>query len=92
MCGMKLHAAIFVLISAVGLQAQTTASKAAKSNTSFIDAQGTAHITRIVPVPKTVSLEAQKMLAHAKSDAPDKSSVAQQRAGVDAWQNGSTLR
>ena len=88
MCGMKLHAAFFVAILAVGVQAQTTAAKAPKSNTSFIDAQGTAHITRIVPVPKTVSAEAQKMLARPKSDAPDKSSVAQQRAGVDAWQNG----
>ena len=70
------------------LRAQTTAENAAKSNTSFIDAEGTAHVTRVVPVPKTVSPEAQKMLARPQSDAPDTSSVAQQRAGVDAWQKG----
>jgi acetyl esterase/lipase len=88
MCGMKLHAAFLVAVLAIGAQAQTTAAKAAKSNTSYIDKQGTAHITRIVPVPKTVSAEAQRMLARSKPDAPDKSSVAEQRAGVDAWQKG----
>jgi len=30
---------------------------------SYIDAQGTAYITRIVPVPQTISPEAQKSLA-----------------------------
>ena len=70
------------------LVAQTAAENAAKSNSSFIDANGTAHVTRIVPVPQTVSPEAQHMLARPQSDAPDNSTVAEQRAGVDAWQKG----
>lgn len=70
------------------VQAQTSAADAAKSNTSYIDEQGTAHITRIVPVPKTVSPEAQKSLARPVSDAPDHSDITQQRAHVDSWQKG----
>ena len=36
---------------------------------SYIDAQGTAYITRIVPVPETISPEAQKSLARQASNA-----------------------
>jgi acetyl esterase/lipase len=77
-----------VVLSALFTFAQTSAANAAKNNTSFIDEQGTAHITRVVPVPKTVSHEAQEWLAHPASDAPDTSDVAHQRAGVDTWQKG----
>jgi len=41
----------------------TTAAQAPNSDTSFIDAQGTAHVTRVVPVPGTISAQAQKSLA-----------------------------
>ncbi len=57
-----------------------------ESNTSYIDAQGTAHVTRVVPVPATVSPEAQKFLARRISDAAHHPSVAEMRKGVDAWQ------
>jgi acetyl esterase/lipase len=77
-----------VVLSALFTHAQTSAANAAKNNTSFIDEQGTAHITRVVAVPKTVSDEAQEWLAHPASDAPDTSDVAHQRAGVDTWQKG----
>lgn len=39
-------------------------------DTTLIDADGTAHITRVMPVPKTVSPEAQAMLATGKTWAP----------------------
>ncbi len=83
---MKLVAVLTALLFPMCVSAQTTAATAAKSDTSFIDANGTAHVTRIVPVPQTVSPEAQKMLAHPASDASDNSTIAQQRAGTDAWQ------
>ena len=52
------------------------------------DADGTAHVTRIVPVPLTISPEAKKMLARPVSDAPKPQSIAEQRAGTDKWQAG----
>ncbi|KGI78913.1 alpha/beta hydrolase [Oleiagrimonas soli] len=66
----------------------TTASSAARADTSYIDAHGTAHVTRVVPVPKTVSAEAQAMLAGRLSDASSNDSIAQQREATDAWQAG----
>jgi epsilon-lactone hydrolase len=49
------------------------------------DADGTAHITRVVPMPSTVSPEAQKWLASLtqKSTAPQ--TLEQRRAGTDEW-------
>ena len=45
------------------LAKQSSAQSAPQENSSFIDEEGTAYITRIVPVPQTISPEAQKSLA-----------------------------
>ncbi len=57
-----------------------------QSDTSFIDSDGTAHVTRVVPVPTTISPEAQKVLARQMSDSPPPESVTENRARTDAWQ------
>jgi monoterpene epsilon-lactone hydrolase len=57
-----------------------------QSDTSFIDSEGTAHVTRVVPVPTTISPEAQKVVARQMSDSPPPESVAENRARTDAWQ------
>jgi acetyl esterase/lipase len=57
------------------------------SDTSFIDADGTAHVTRVVPVPGTISPEAQKMLARHVSDAASHETLEQRRTHTDAWQS-----
>lgn len=63
--------------------APTTAAQAPNRDTSYIDAQGTAHVTRVVPVPRTVSPEAQKFLARQVPDQAPPQSVAERRAGLD---------
>jgi monoterpene epsilon-lactone hydrolase len=57
-----------------------------QTDSSYIDASGTAHITRVVPVPKSVSPEAQAFLARRVPDIPVHESIAQRRAHTDAWQ------
>jgi epsilon-lactone hydrolase len=57
-----------------------------ETDTSFIAADGTAHVTRVVPVPATISPEAQKMLARVVADVPDTQTLAEHRASTDAWQ------
>lgn len=64
----------------------TTAKDAPQRDTSFIDADGTAHVARVIPVPGTISIEAQKMLARVVSDAPEPRDIAAQRKGVAEWQ------
>jgi len=72
--------------------AQTSAQAAPNANSSYIDDQGAAHITRVVPVPQTISPEARKMLARKVTDAKSSPTVAEQRAGIDHWQTGAGER
>ena len=63
----------------------TTASQAPNRDTSYIDAGGTAHVTRVVPVPQTISPEAQKSLSRAQPDEGPPESLEQRRKGTDAY-------
>lgn len=67
-------------------QAQTR--RTAQSDSSTIAADGTAHITRIVPVPTTISEPAQERLRRPASDKAVPQTLAQRRAGTDTWQAG----
>ncbi len=63
----------------------TTAAEAPTRDTSFIDAQGTAHVTRVVPVPGDLSPQAQAMLRRPEPDQGPPQSLAERRSGTDAW-------
>jgi monoterpene epsilon-lactone hydrolase len=74
-----------VLLGGEAMQAQT-ATAVPQTNSSVVDADGTAHITRVVPVPTTVSPEGQASL---RNNYPDKLlTLAERRNGTDTWQNG----
>jgi len=64
----------------------TTAANAATRDTSYIDANGTAHITRVIPVPKDLSPEAQSFISHRLPDDAPEPSLAERRKGLDAWE------
>jgi epsilon-lactone hydrolase len=68
--------------------AQTASADGQQTDSSRIGADGTAYITRVMPVPTTISPEAQKMLARVVSDAAVPQTLEQQRAGIDKWQAG----
>ena len=57
-----------------------------QSNTSFVDAQGTTHVTRVVPVPDDVSPEAQKALSQPRPDTQEPYDLAKDRAQAEGWQ------
>ena len=63
----------------------TTAADAPKRDTSYIDANGTAHVTRVVPVPQTVSPEAQKSISRAEPDQGPPQPLEERRKGTDAY-------
>jgi monoterpene epsilon-lactone hydrolase len=95
---MQSSAALLLLASATFLGAQeptpTTSSTAPTRDTSYIDENGTAHITRVVPVPENISPAAQKSLSRRVPDTahPDEP-LAQRRTRMienaarasDAW-------
>ena len=63
----------------------TTEAQAPTGDTSYVDAQGTAHVTRVVPVPKTISTEAQRRLSRSEPDQGPPQSLADRRKGTDAY-------
>lgn len=77
---------IVLAFSVASAQQATTTAQAPNHDTSYIDASGTAHVTRVVPLPPDLSPQAKAMLAQRVSDAEQPVSLAQRRQGTDAWQ------
>jgi epsilon-lactone hydrolase len=69
---LKFVCLVFLIFSTL-MRAQeptaTTAAQAPNRDTSYIDENGVAHVTRVVPVPEYISPEAQKELARRVPDA-----------------------
>jgi acetyl esterase/lipase len=78
--------ALIVFVGARAGLAQTAPSSAPTTDSSSIDAQGTAHITRVVPLPQTVSPEARKYLSRSPANNGENQTIAQKRAATDAGQ------
>jgi len=73
----------FSLSFVLALSAQT--NPAASQDSATFDPDGTAHITRIVPMPNTISPEAQTWLASLTHTTPGPESLAERRVRTDAW-------
>jgi monoterpene epsilon-lactone hydrolase len=69
-------------------RAQQASADAKQTDSSTIAPDGTAYVTRVVPVPTTISPEAQKVLARIVSDAAVPQTLEQRRTGTDKWQAG----
>src|SRR6185369_10183568 len=74
----QLNYVIFVTLT-LTVQAVCADKYIPQTNSSYIDQNGTAHITRVVPIPKTISPEAQKSLARRGSDSDSDPSIAEDR-------------
>ena len=72
-------------IAQQSIQQPTTAAEAPNRDTSYIDANGKAHVTRVVPVPQTVSPEAQQSISRAEPDQGPPQPLEERRKGTDAY-------
>ncbi len=83
-------ATFLVLLASAALAAQqptpqpTTDAEAPSRDTSYIDSQGTAHITRVVPIPATISTQAQLFVGRAEPDQVPPEPLALRRSRTDA--------
>lgn len=75
---------IVLLLLAVTAMSQT--KPAANPDSATFDPDGTAHVTRVVPMPSTVSPETQKWLKEIEHEEPQPKDLAELRAHTDAWQ------
>lgn len=66
--------------------ARTGLQTGPETDTSVIDAQGTAHVTRVVPVPENLSPQARKWVGKRVSDAAKPQTLEERRSSTDAWQ------
>ena len=78
--------AVTLLLVCSGLAQVRATCSPPQSDTSFIDEHGTAHVTRVVPVPDTLSLEAQKAVSVVIADTAEPEDLAKRRAQASAWQ------
>ena len=78
----------FLLCSPFVRAQQAAGTAAPRSDSSVILPDGTAVVSRVVPVPTTVSAEAQKSLAKAWPDDAMAPSLVERRTGTDLWQAG----
>ena len=91
------YAALLLLLPSYSITAQrpagqpagapqsTTAAEAPSRDTSYIDEQGTAHVTRVVPVPQDLSPQAQLALGHGGPDQGPPQSLDERRKMTDAY-------
>jgi monoterpene epsilon-lactone hydrolase len=84
-CALTFSLAILAANPYAGL-AQQSVSSATQEDSSHIDAQGTARITRVIPLPKTISPQAQKYLARPPANPGPDETLADKRARTDAMQ------
>lgn len=78
---------LFVLVALCFLTRTLAAqsSPVSELDSATFDSDGTAHITRVVPLPHTVSPEAQKWLASLAQRKSEAETLAERRAHTDAW-------
>jgi epsilon-lactone hydrolase len=82
---MKITALHLIAVIAIAPTLAAQSTSAPQDSASF-DADGTAHLTRVVPMPATISPEAQKWLeslAQQKIGPPE--SLAERRTRTDVW-------
>jgi epsilon-lactone hydrolase len=79
---------VFLLCTPLLRAQQSAAVPIPESDTSVITPEGTAHVTRMVPVPTTISPEAQKSLARVWPDDAQPQPLAERRRSTDTWQTG----
>jgi epsilon-lactone hydrolase len=73
------------LLRTMAVLAVMIAPAAAQQDTATFDADGTAHITRTVPMPTTISPEAQKWLEGLTHKKGGTQTLEERRTATDAW-------
>ncbi|MFZ0962005.1 MAG: alpha/beta hydrolase fold domain-containing protein [Terriglobia bacterium] len=79
--------AVFLLLTPALSAPQPQSSAIPQADTCTVDPDGTAHVTRVVPVPQTISPEAQKFISRPGPSGPEPT-LAERRAATDEFRIG----
>src|ERR1700681_4234124 len=78
-----LLACFAVILFALGSVA--SAQSPPQPDSTTFDPDGTGHVTRVIPMPSTISTEAQKWLASLTNQKSGPETLAERRARTDQW-------
>lgn len=81
---------IALLLVPILVSAQDTTTR--NHDSATFDSDGTAHVTRLVPMPSTVSPEAQQWLKEIEHEEPQPKDLAEIRARTDHWQKSQSAQ
>ena len=70
---------------AICLRASAQSGSVPQPDSATFDSDGTAHVIRVVPMPSTISPEAQKWLASLAERKSSPQTLSQRRISTDAW-------
>ena len=80
-----------LMLCGSGQTALAQSQQPTSEDQSVVDPDGTAHLTRVVPVPYSISPEARRSLAKPVIDPPVGETLAQKRARTDAYHHTDTM-
>ena len=76
---------LFTSAAVIVILCRGSAQQTPDPDSSTFDSDGTAHVTRVVPMPMTVSREAQQWLKEVEHEASQPKNLAELRKGTDEW-------
>jgi monoterpene epsilon-lactone hydrolase len=82
---MKTRVFYFIAAIAIAPALAAQSNAAPQQDSATFDPDGTAHITRVVPMPSTISPEAQHWLASLTQNKGGSQTLAERRASTDEW-------
>ncbi len=82
---MKTRVFYFIAAIAIAPALAAQSNAAPQQDSATFDPDGTAHITRVVPMPSTISPEAQHWLASLTLNKGGSQTLAERRASTDEW-------
>jgi len=80
----KFSSVLFLALACTAIAAAQSKPAPPQDSVTF-DPDGTAHITRVVPMPATISTEAQNWLESLEHTTPGPETLAERRARTDVW-------
>ena len=81
----RLRRRVSYLLTLIAVALGLNSCKGQPGDSATFDADGTAHISRVVPMPSTISPEAQKWLDSLTHQKYGQQTLAERRAGTDKW-------
>src|ERR1700730_4165751 len=87
---LKVLACIAIIVLALSSMLAAQSNSAILQDFATFDADGTAHVTRVVPMPSTITPEAKAWLASLAQKKSASQTLPERRAATDAWRTQDT--